>query len=85
MKKFHALHIVFLFCMFTSYSQDEETTAGKTAPLISFTGMDYVRLVLDKKQISSSITTFKASIKSIVGAKIIWEIFSCAIFLKHLL
>src|SRR5688572_17331132 len=63
----------FLFMAFTVQAQEEEDTEGNTsADMTPFTGMDYVRVVFNKKELVPGTVTFKAVIRSQDG-KLFWQ------------
>lgn len=73
MKKILALQFILLLSCFASFAQEEQTATSKATALTPFTGMDYVRIVFDKKQVLSSSNSFNAIIKSQSDGKILWQ------------
>lgn len=72
MKKIFALQFILLTSII-SYGQEEEIQSAKSAAITPFTGVDYVRVVINKDQVLSLSNTFKVSIKSIADSKILWQ------------
>ena len=72
MKKLLIVLSILMNCIVSS-AQDEETVTMKATAMTPFTGVDYVRVVIDKNQLFASSNTFKAIIKSLADGKILWQ------------
>jgi len=73
MKKRLTLSIILFLSCIATFAQEEQVSVQKTAAITPFTGIDYVRIVFDKKEVLSSSNTFKAIIKSQSDGKLLWE------------
>ncbi|MEP6844984.1 MAG: glycoside hydrolase family 2 TIM barrel-domain containing protein, partial [Panacibacter sp.] len=73
MKKLILLRFMLITSFFSSYAQDDEIQSMKSASITPFTGVDYVRIVINREQVLSPSSTFKAIIKSQTDGKILWQ------------
>jgi beta-galactosidase len=54
-------------------AQDTEDSSSVGAIITSFTGMDYLRLQIDKKELLAGNGTFDISLRSLENGKILWK------------
>lgn len=73
MKKLVVLTFIFLSSIITSNAQDDENVTMKAAAITPFTGVNYVRVVVNKTFVLSPSNTFKAIVKSQADGKILWQ------------
>src|SRR5690348_10441551 len=73
MRKLLFLHFILLACAVNGYAQEEDVINGNAASLTPFTGMDYVRLVVEKSFVLSPSNTFKVIIASSTDGKTLWQ------------
>lgn len=73
MKRALILQWILLVSCFALQAQEEPIATTTPASITPFTGIDYVRIVFDKKQVLSASNTFKAIIKSQSDGKLLWE------------
>ena len=64
-----------LFLAFAIFSTFYDSAANEKAvwKITPFTGMDYVRIVVDERYRETTGNSFKVTIKAIEGGKVLWE------------